>query len=521
MALFLSGKLPAQLSPGDLTRAHERLEGLTNCTQCHVLGKKVTNEKCLDCHKEISNLVGLKRGYHASAEVKGKDCFVCHNEHHGKNFQITRFDQENFDHKLTGYVLEGRHAKINCKDCHKSEFVREKITQKKSAGTFLGLQTSCLTCHEDFHQQSLSSDCASCHGFESFRPAPGFDHQKTAFPLRGKHQQVDCAKCHREAERNGKKFQQFTNVAFAGCTSCHHDVHDNKFGQDCSKCHTEQSFRQVGGLTDFNHNKTGFPLTGKHQAVDCRSCHKQSFTATIAHNRCNNCHNDYHKGQFTQNGKSSDCADCHTVNGFVPSLFTIERHNQGSFKLEEAHLATPCFSCHHKNNRWEFRKVGQKCVDCHSNIHQGLITDKYMPDRQCDRCHTVANWGNVNFDHRQTSFELVGKHAEISCRACHFVENNNNGFTQRFANLFSQCESCHMDAHHDQFRENGQALCERCHGFESWRADRFDHGQTRFKLEGAHAKADCSKCHPPVTDPTGDYVRYKLFNEIKCANCHF
>lgn len=521
MSLFLSVKLPAQLSPGDLTRAHEQLEGLTNCTQCHVLGKKVTNEKCLDCHKEIRNLIDSKRGYHASAEVKGKDCFVCHSEHHGKNFQITRFDQENFDHKLTGYVLEGKHAKINCKDCHKPEFVQKKITRKKSAGTFLGLQTSCLTCHEDFHQQSLSPDCASCHGFDAFRPAPGFDHQKTAFPLRGKHQQADCAKCHREEERNGKKIQHFTNVAFANCTACHEDVHKNKFGQDCTTCHSENSFHQVASLPDFNHNRTGFPLTGKHQTVDCRLCHKQSFTAKITHNRCSNCHSDYHKGQFAQNGKSPDCADCHTVNGFIPSFFTIEMHNQGKFRLEGAHLATPCFSCHRQNERWEFRQIGGKCVDCHKNIHQGFMADKYIPEQRCEICHSVNDWDGVTFDHRQTGFALEGKHAETTCRKCHFAQENGSGYVQRFSNMESYCESCHADVHRDQFRENYKTRCDRCHGFENWEASRFDHDRSRFKLEGAHTKVDCGKCHAPATEPEGTYTRYKLFkNEIQCVNCH-
>jgi hypothetical protein len=40
--------LSAQISPGDLSNPHSNLEGISNCTQCHVLGNKQTNEKCLD-----------------------------------------------------------------------------------------------------------------------------------------------------------------------------------------------------------------------------------------------------------------------------------------------------------------------------------------------------------------------------------------------------------------------------------------------------------------------------------------
>ncbi|MGA8264330.1 MAG: hypothetical protein WB779_07810, partial [Ignavibacteriaceae bacterium] len=64
----------AQLSPGDLTKAHANLEGLSNCTKCHELGDKVTNTKCLDCHKDINSLLVKNMGYHSSPEVKNKEC---------------------------------------------------------------------------------------------------------------------------------------------------------------------------------------------------------------------------------------------------------------------------------------------------------------------------------------------------------------------------------------------------------------------------------------------------------------
>lgn len=169
LTILVVGILPlgvfAQISPGELSKVHEQLEGLSNCTQCHVLGKKVTNEKCLDCHKEIINLISKKEGYHASTEVQGNDCFNCHSEHHGKNFKLINIEKDNFDHSLTGYKLEGKHGQIKCEECHKKEFIQPEVSQKKEVGTFLGLNTKCLSCHDDYHQKTLSSDCASCHGF--------------------------------------------------------------------------------------------------------------------------------------------------------------------------------------------------------------------------------------------------------------------------------------------------------------------------------------------------------------------
>ncbi len=95
-------KLNGQLSPGDLSNPHAHLEGLSKCTQCHVLGNRVANEKCLTCHSEIQQRLTNQKGYHSSSEVKGKTCFSCHSEHNGKNFQLVRLDITTFDHNLTG-----------------------------------------------------------------------------------------------------------------------------------------------------------------------------------------------------------------------------------------------------------------------------------------------------------------------------------------------------------------------------------------------------------------------------------
>jgi len=99
--LFIS-QAEAQLSPGELTKAHAHLDGLSNCTKCHILGEKETTSKCLECHKEIKNLIDRKKGYHASSEVKGKKCAECHGEHFGRDFKMVRFDDKRFDHKITG-----------------------------------------------------------------------------------------------------------------------------------------------------------------------------------------------------------------------------------------------------------------------------------------------------------------------------------------------------------------------------------------------------------------------------------
>ncbi len=153
---FAASKLCAQLSPGALSGPHSHLEGITKCTQCHVLGNKVVNEKCLVCHTDIQSRISNKKGYHSSSDVNGKDCYTCHSEHNGKDFQLIRLDASKFDHSLTGYTLSVPHAEKQCRDCHNQKYITEQKYKTKK-NTYLGLKSDCLTCHEDYHQQTLSS----------------------------------------------------------------------------------------------------------------------------------------------------------------------------------------------------------------------------------------------------------------------------------------------------------------------------------------------------------------------------
>ena len=459
LCIVNAGKMTGQLSPGDLAASHAHLEGISNCTQCHVIGKKVTNQKCLDCHTELQSRLDENKGYHASAEIIGKECVTCHNDHHGRNFEMIRFDEAAFDHDLTGYRLEGAHQKQECRSCHTTEFIVDNEIRQKDY-TYLGLDTDCMNCHDDYHQQTLSYDCRSCHDMEVFKPASLFDHDEAAFQLKGQHEVVDCASCHEVGIRNEVEFQHFKGIEFSQCTDCHDDVHDGRFGIDCRQCHSEESFQLIGGrnafdhsrtdfpllgkhlkvdcrechtdgmegrdafnefvgaatdqcitchqdvhegkfgidcaschdvngfqqasqTSEFDHNRTDFPLEGMHETVDCRACHTGAMTDPVSFNRCMDCHDDYHQGQFANKEPAIDCASCHVVDGFSTTTYSIERHAESSFPLEGAHLATPCFSCHMKEEVWSFQDIGTTCVDCHDDIHEGFIDDKYYPEQNC------------------------------------------------------------------------------------------------------------------------------------------
>ncbi len=62
--------------------------------------------------------------------VKAQDCFQCHSDHHGRKFDMIRFDEDNFDHELTGYELEGNHETVDCRKCHVSENIADSKINK-------------------------------------------------------------------------------------------------------------------------------------------------------------------------------------------------------------------------------------------------------------------------------------------------------------------------------------------------------------------------------------------------------
>jgi len=518
VALFLSLQSFAQLSPGELSKAHAHLEGISNCTQCHILGEKVSDTKCLDCHSLLNKRIELGKGYHVSSEVKGKACIECHSDHHGLKFEMIRFDKKTFKHDLTGFPLTGAHQKNDCKACHQTKYISDKNIAKKEY-TYLGLGTSCLSCHQDYHQESLSSDCMACHDMDQFAPASKFQHSKTKFPLEGKHQKVDCDQCHKIEIVNGERFQNFKGLEFKTCTACHIDVHKNKFGNKCTECHSVNSFRSLNALNNFDHNRSNFKLEGKHKNVDCKTCHTGSYTKPIAHKRCSNCHQDIHEGQFRKNNQSPDCKLCHTVEGFASSTFTIEDHNQSKFVLEGAHLATACFACHQKDDKWRFKGIGESCVDCHENIHKGFLKERFYPQENCENCHAVSSWSDVEFDHQRTAFKLLGAHSLQTCRACHFRQDDPTHVKQQFTGFDNDCLSCHQDEHRKQFDIEGKTNCLKCHNFINWQASEFNHDNTQFKLEGEHLKQPCSACHKEVEENQITYKQYKL-KDFQCATCH-
>lgn len=452
----------AQISPGELSRAHADLEGIRNCTRCHDLGKGPSDDKCLECHREIAVRISDGRGYHKRLTGPGgKPCFECHSDHAGRDFELVHWPGgiNNFEHDQTGYTLAGKHSSLKCRDCHKPDLIREDMSAYAEHvdmdRTFLGLQQRCLACHADEHRTQLPEQCADCHSQEKWKPAPDFDHAKTRYPLTGRHVKVQCAKCHPGVQDpdpvDGLKttYIKYSSIRFDNCTRCHTDVHKGSLGADCARCHNTSGWTNIDPA-GFDHSKTNYPLLGKHAGVACEKCHKPGQSRKpLPHELCVDCHADAHQQQFVRRSDGGRCESCHTVNGFSPATYTTADHNRSRFRLEGAHVAQPCFACHPvedfgaagSGRRFTYEDIG--CESCHRDVHFGQFRRGRKP-KVCSDCHGVTAWAELDFDHnRDASYKLEGEHRTVPCKGCHLTVTESGDTFIRYKPIDPSCKTCH------------------------------------------------------------------------------
>ncbi len=533
----------AQISPGPLSRAHQFLNGASNCTSCHKLGGERTL-KCLECHTEIASRIAAKKGLHASYNLKpgsSQECARCHSEHNGADFPLVKWDVRTFNHDRTGYKLEGKHAGLSCNQCHNSEKVsaaeRPSIKVKDLNHTFLGISQACTTCHQDEHKGSLGPNCLQCHNYVDWKTVRvgQFDHSKTRYPLTGLHAQVTCEKCH---TRGPDKKTRYLGIPFGKCSDCHSDPHHGSFAQGCQSCHSTSGWKKISTQSlnqSFDHSKTKFPLLGKHATVECVQCHTGAdFKKPLPFQKCMDCHKpDPHHGQFANRPDRGECASCHTVDSWKPSTFTVKEHAATAYPLQGGHAKLQCAQCHiPKGTDTLFKLKFQHCTDCHQDQHAGQFAGApYL--NACERCHNLNGYRPSTFtlsQHKQTRFALTGGHIAVTCAECH---KQSDEFQPKPTAIYHwhglNCSSCHADPHRGQFRDRmlrakagGVATgCEACHSTKSWQdLARFDHSTTSFPLLGAHRATACIDCHKPLNLETKmANVDFKAA-PTACESCH-
>jgi len=453
----------------------------------------------------------------------------------------------------------GKHKQQKCEGCHTPAKIaaagRVEIKVKDLNHTFLGLRRECLSCHKDQHQSSLGTDCLKCHSQDGWKPANGFNHSTTHFPLTGQHQTVACQKCH--GPKPEQEVAKYKPLEHDGCQDCHKDPHkgafaEAKFRGNCNTCHNTNGWKKNSPGTEFSHATTKFPLQEKHATVKCNDCHKTpDFKKPIAHEKCKDCHEDPHKGQFAKRAAGSDCGSCHNEKGFKPTIFDLESHRKSAFPLEGKHTPLKCAECHQPEGKNAVYMTGKlKCETCHKDRHEGEFAAAPRSN-QCDQCHKVDGFKPTTFNvekHEKTRFALAGKHAKVDCEKCHkplpvagswpmlpvglaaapartpavpeagLVRDGKPPIIPRQYHFSTTaCLGCHNDPHETKLE------CETCHTSEDWKAlKEFDHPKDKFKLEYGHEKAKCVDCHKPAGHEGNEAAKAPKFPgaPLTCIGCH-
>ena len=522
--------LESALRPGDLIKGHAKWDD--ECKQCHVrFDRTAQNELCMNCHKDVGADVRQHNGHHG--RLKAQVCRNCHTDHKGRDARIVELDTRKFDHALTDYALRGKHRSTDCEKCHaptrkysqapsdclachrkddthkgalgpkcadchnETDWKRTTFDHDKTRFALTGahVDTKCADCHRSSnykeaprtcigchrkdddspkaHRGRFGEKCESCHGTKAWKPST-FNHDSdTRYALRGKHRSTSCSACH-----TGTLFRDKTGTA---CVDCHRkdDKHDGSLGRECQGCHSERDWKET---TRFDHDRSSYPLLGRHREARCEACHqgsKYKDTPTA----CVSCHRKEDPHQPTLGER---CESCHSERSWKETARFD--HAKTRFALRERHAEVRCDACHTPAGAAKtvnYRQAPRDCNGCHrkDDKHDATL------GTACGDCHGERRWVPApGFDHQRTKFPLRNAHAasSVACKACH-------ADARAYRPTPLDCVSCHRkdDKHEAQLGTR----CESCHDDQRWKSLRFDHSSARFALLGRHIPLPCADCH--------------------------
>jgi predicted CXXCH cytochrome family protein len=471
------------------------------CTDCHVNNNyNITVTTCISCHQTDFN--------NATAPVPHTGfpttCQQCHD--------TVLWTDATFDHSTTGFILTGLHTvpPRACTDCH----VNNNYTLNTGA---------CVSCHlKDFQgttnpnhvTANFPQTCEQCHDTTNWLNAT-FNHASTGFPLTGLHTVPPraCTDCH---------VNNNYSLNSTACITCHLKDYQGTTNpnhvtanvpQTCDQCHSTSTWLNA----TFNHDSTGFPLTGLHTVPPraCTDCHV-SNNYSLSSAACVTCHLKDYQGTTNPNHVTSNfpqtCDQCHTTSTWLNATFD---HSTTGFPLTGNHMVPPraCTDCHVNNN---YNLTSTACVTCHQTDYNNATTPvnhvaAAFPTT-CETCHDTNLWTDATFNHTTTGFQLTGAHT-VPPRAC--VDCHVNGNYSLNSTL---CYTCHQKDYTGttspaHATAGFPTTCELCHDTTVWTDSTFNHNNTAFPLTGSHTVPPraCTDCHV-----NGNYTTLPT----TCIGCH-
>ena len=530
-----------------LTGSHQLAPAgkVANCTQCHTGNNyNLNSTACYPCHTTdwtSTQTLGGNVPNHITAGFP-QTCDTCHD--------MIAWSDSTFNHNNTGFPLTGLHTSVQCAQCHTTAAGGYNLPAPTGCGQANCHQTDYNGTNNPVHSAAgttfAAANCTNCHSVNAAFTTTSWSHTSTGWALVGNHQMspagvvTNCNQCH-----TGNNY----NITSTACYPCHTTDWNSTqtlggnvpnhitagFPQTCDTCHDTINWAD----STFNHNNTGFPLTGLHTSVQCAQCHT---TAAGGYNLpaptgCGqaNCHQTDYNG--TNNPVHSaagttfaaaNCTNCHSVNAaFTTTSWSHSSTNwplTGNHQMSPAGIITNCNQCHTGNN------YGLTTGDCwSSNCHTtdwnstatlgGAVPNHVaanFPTSMCSSCHDTVNWADGKFDHSTTGWALTGGHivptsgGVQACTDCH-VSNN---YSLTSANTV--CYGCHLAEWNSTQTLGGSVpnhiaagyptTCDTCHTTTNWLGATFNH--TYFPIP--HHGSVCADCHQVSTD----------YSQFTCINCH-
>jgi hypothetical protein len=493
---------------------------VVECQQCHknaAAGQFLgLSTACTSCH--LTDFQKTVNPNHVAAKFS-TTCETCHTT-------LDTWLNARFDHSTTGFLLTGGHASVPCASCHINNNYNLTIAPTDCGNSGCHLTTWQQTTnpvHPTAGAAFALANCTTCHTTASWLTAT-FDHNSTGFPLTNGHANVACASCH-----INNNYSLTIAPIDCGNSGCHlttwqqtnNPVHSTAgppfAAANCSTCHNTVSWTTAA----FNHNATGFALTGTHMSptpTPCTACHVNN-NYTLSSTDCYGCHQAAFQSTTTLGGNvpnhvtagfpttASACSTCHSITTWSAGVFD---HNATGFPLTNGHANVACGLCH-INNNYALAIAPANCGNsgCHLTTWQQTINPVHstagaaFAAANCSTCHTTVGWDAASFNHSVTGFTLTGTHMSpmpTPCASCH-VSNN-------YTLSSTDCYGCHQAAFQSTTTLGGNvpnhvtagfpttaSACSTCHSITTWAAGVFDHNATGFPLTNSHATVACGLCH--------------------------
>lgn len=297
----------------------------------------------------------------------------------------------------------------------------------------------------------------------------------------------------------------------------------------------------------FDHDTTGFLLSGAHSRLRCESCHMHGiFKGTPL--RCQGCHGQASTIATTRKGpvhieSNEACDDCHTEvswlnarmdhvaitgscvschNG-VKAAGKHSRHVQSHNRCEDCHRTIAW-----KPARFDHSGITGSCFSCHNGTTaKGKSPNHIQSGNSCEDCHRTTGWVPAGFDHSNITSGCFTCHNGTRATGKspgHIASSNNCDDCHRtsawipatfdHSSITGTCFSCHngttatgKSPNHISSGNN----CEDCHRTTAWvPATGFDHSNV--------SPGTCNSCHNGTT-ATGKSPNH-FITSLQCDVCH-